>query len=411
MCGKPGKAAPIRRRTRTLNCSGSRVMIVTARLNATEAAMETTIRIAKRMSVSLAIVAMHAASCTSSTDRDAMAAPGMACETDADCADGGPGAVPNPLRFVGEEWVAISGTSDDDIWVLGHRARPRATSGFESLALICPVDRSADAFVRHFDGTSWTRMDGVSDTQLQDIWAHSPNDVWAVGPNGVVAHYDGSAWTQSDLREIADVDLTDACHELSLQAVWGSGPSDIWAVGYAYPSPAGPTLVLHYDGSKWTREPVTDTDGLFDVWGTAADDVWIVGSSGITHHFDGTEWSKIAAGTSLYRFGIWGAAAADVWAVGNGGSITRFDGTSWSLLHERPWQQFEAIWGASSKAVWAVGERTPQGMPAMPLAMYWDGETWSEQTATASEGLRDVWVSGSGQAWAISREDIVSLGP
>jgi hypothetical protein len=106
---------------------------------------------------------------------------------------------------------------------------------------------------------------------------------------------------------------------------------------------------------------------------------------------------------------IWGAAADDVWAVGNAGSITRFDGSSWDLVRSPGWEQFEAVWGASANSAWAVGTRTPQGMPAMQLAMHWNGEAWSEQAPVAPGGLTDVWVSSTEQAWAVGGDEIVRL--
>ena len=327
---------------------------------------------------------------------------------------------PKIAQFDGETFYAISGTAEDDIWVLGIAA-DRRNSGRPLMTLNCPIDRSADAFVRHYDGATWKRTDGIAKKQVLDLWAGSRSDVWVVGSDGVVAHYDGTAWTASDVRQVAGVDLSQPCNEVSLHAVWGSSSRDVWAVGYASFSAAGSALVLHYDGSTWTRAPVTDRDGLLDVWGTSASDVWVVGASGITHHFDGATWSKVDGGTNLYRYGVWGAASSDVWSVGIFGEISRFDGTRWTLVRGRGGEQFEAVWGAHTNDVWTVGTGIrpariyggpPRlGPPPVPIALHWDGKVWSERTTNAHAPFSDVWVSNAGHAWAVAADEIVRLVP
>ena len=75
---------------------------------------------------------------------------------------------------------------------------------------------------------------------------------------------------------------------------------------------------------------------LRDVWGSSANNVWAVGDSGVVLHYDGTSWSRVASGTMMVLTAVHGTAANDVWF--GGGDLTlppssprlvirRFDGT------------------------------------------------------------------------------------
>jgi len=62
----------------------------------------------------------------------------------------------------------------------------------------------------------------------------------------------------------------------SLESVAGTSATDTWAVG----STAGQTLILHWDGSHWTRVPSPNlgpSDDLNAVAASAASNVWAVG--------------------------------------------------------------------------------------------------------------------------------------
>ena len=60
----------------------------------------------------------------------------------------------------------------------------------------------------------------------------------------------------------------------ALSDIWFSGPNDGYAVGS---QPAG-TLIMHYDGQRWSpiNEGITGGD-LLGVWGLSASDIWAVG--------------------------------------------------------------------------------------------------------------------------------------
>ena len=327
------------------------------------------------------------------------------CGGNASGTDASPAIEPSPAANTGfsssspdERFIAISGTSDHDIWAVGWR------------------DASPRWVLRHFDGASWSLTTADAPGLPFGVWARSPDDAWAVGSNGAALHWQGMRWDVIDTSAILTPGTpaspcTAGCSgpQTSLASVFSVAPDDVWAVGYAFtgtPSNTNPALVVHYDGKTWTRSTVDAPDGLFRVWGSASNDVWAAGAQGITFHWDGMQWSRVDAGTSLYRLGLWGSAKDDVWAVGNGGMVTRFDGRAWSRISDEGITQFDAVSGSAANNVWAVGSFQRSPTASAPLVTgravgHWDGSHWATCKAAKSRSLKDLWVSPTGRVWGL----------
>jgi hypothetical protein len=129
--------------------------------------------------------------------------------------------------------AAISAVAADDVWFAG------------------------DHDVIHRDGTSWNVALERSDVELHALKAFSAQDVWAVGetrprdavPQALALHWDGRRW-RSFVFRVPD-------NESSLDSVVGMGPNDVWAGGGASDLVNAPpheqSLLLHWDGRRWTR--------------------------------------------------------------------------------------------------------------------------------------------------------------
>jgi hypothetical protein len=46
-----------------------------------------------------------------------------------------------------------------------------------------------------------------------------------------------------------------------------------------------------------------------------------VGGFGIILHWDGSAWTRVSSGTTSTLSGVWVSEASDVWAVGGSGTI------------------------------------------------------------------------------------------
>ena len=118
----------------------------------------------------------------------------------------------------------------------------------------------------------------------------------------------------------------------ALLSVGGTSARDVWVVGAD--KGAGP-VVLHFDGSAWSRI-VTRTRGtLWWVHAFADGTAYAGGAGGTVLRWDGTSFSRmptpgLAAATV---FGVWGRGPADAYAVGSvsgrDGFVWHYDGAAW----------------------------------------------------------------------------------
>lgn len=203
---------------------------------------------------------------------------------------------------------AVWGSSATDIFAVG------ATFDGER-------DRS---LIYHYDGTSWERMADPEELSpvLEDVWGSSPSDVYAVGVDnigdpaaGVILRYDGGRWSPV---------LTE--DNLFLSSIWGSSGSDVFAAGFRVEEVGDEFrvtgTVLHFDGNAWSPMTLPRAGILNDVAGTSAADVFAVGNEGVVLHYDGTEWTRTRP-TPRQLLGVWAASPNDVFAVGERGTILR----------------------------------------------------------------------------------------
>ncbi len=230
-----------------------------------------------------------------------------------------PGGTDNELFGV----RAVSGT---DAWAVGYDV----TSGSTDKTLIL-----------HWDGTAWTQVaspsPGTTGAVLEAVAATSATDAWAVGSSftadtekTLTLHWNGHKWAQvaSPNRGTDD----------ELFAVRGTSSTDTWAVGVSVIGGVDQTLALHWNGSTWTRVSTPDpggsgvSSGLVGVAGTSANDTWAVGSTGpsgsakaITRddtlilHWDGSHWTRVPSpgpGISSDLFAVAASSTSNIWAVG-----------------------------------------------------------------------------------------------
>src|SRR3972149_5814885 len=81
---------------------------------------------------------------------------------------------------------------------------------------------------------------------LERIWGFSANDIWIGGAN-TFWHYDGNYWKEHTYFTIPGYTYC------GIEDVWGDNPNNIYAVGYAENNEGFSGLVMHYDGTNWTQ--------------------------------------------------------------------------------------------------------------------------------------------------------------
>ena len=140
--------------------------------------------------------------------------------------------------------------ADDDVWAVGG-------DGFDRPPVLC-----------HFDGAAWENVElpvlEGDPKALFKVFGLAADDVWAVGDVGLVLHYDGAAWTRVPIDTTSDI--------ISL---WGTGPTELLAVGGRASG-----VLARWDGAAWSVTDLAENAGLNGVWMDPAGEAHTVGIGG-----------------------------------------------------------------------------------------------------------------------------------
>lgn len=333
----------------------------------------------------------------------------------------------------------VSALSANDVWTVGWSTKPNGPEFAEQ------------TLIEHWDGAKWSIIPSPNPvittaeadvSQLYGVAALSPNDVWAVGEyknicclpsRTLIEHWDGAKWSivPSPSPETGSN---------SLQAVAAVSANDVWAAGYyGSDNPNEPvlTLILHWDGAKWSQVPSPNpnrdigyTNGIYGITVVSANDIWAVGFSGnykqgfepLILHWDGRSWNVQTApkfstqeiGSTFY--GVSAVSANDIWAVGlsripyglegaaDRALIQRSNGRKWSVVTNpysyELYSTLYAVSAVSANEVWTVGDKS-----GAALILYWNGASWKEVPAadvtTSRNVLRAVDARTTGDAWTV----------
>jgi hypothetical protein len=217
--------------------------------------------------------------------------------------------------------------------------------------------------------------------------------------------------------------------------------SSVWAVGYAGKSSAPKILMLHWNGTAWSRvtspRVLTATGELSAITVVSAKSAWAVGYTGLigtgtNHslllHWNGTAWSQVASpapvtGGSLAAVT---ATAKSGWAVGyvntNPGAplccagsplVFRWNGTKWSRLATRlgDGSYLNGVASTATNTAWAIGG--PLAMITGALAE-WNGSAWSwvtDPVRGAYRPLAGIAAGPGGTAFVVGTDNDYPLGP
>ena len=265
-----------------------------------------------------------------------------------------------------------------------------------------------------WDGVHWTHVPCPNpdpgapyvSLTLTDVVAIDPDDAWAAVDNypPYLLHWDAQAWT------VVPLDLPSISARIYRLAA--SGPTDVWAVGFVAPATApsfAQTLILHWDGVRWSRVPSPNhgsVNVLNSVAARAPNDAWAVGqynqtllrdSTPLFLHWDGAAWSEAPLPDLSPRLhfltDVTVLAANDAWAVGyQGGSAGsnpepesfHWNGGRWESVplpalssSARPY----SVAALAPNHVLASGTRFSDTGESLPWLMRWNGAAWTLETS------------------------------
>ena len=218
---------------------------------------------------------------TSASDAWAVGAydsgPGTALQTLAEHWNGAKWTqVPTPNPGVSNDLISVAATSASNAWAVGESS----SSAGGSLTLIEHWNGTAWTQVPSPSPGGPGRLNDLS-----GVAATSATGAWAVGQyfnrtvfqyQTLIEHWDGIAWTQ-----IPSPNPAPARFSNQLSAVAATSASDAWAVGdYINNAHGHSTLVAHWNGTVWTQLPSSNPSADNRLFGVAANSVsnaWAVG--------------------------------------------------------------------------------------------------------------------------------------
>jgi hypothetical protein len=258
-----------------------------------------------------------------------------------------PGVMPDPHQATGLQ--AIDAAGPDAVWAVGNWERQQDLMGWI-------IDQP---LVLRWTGSGWEQLivpNTNFDTYTYDVKVFAPGDAWLIGggANPLAIHWDGSKFTLTDTPDFG----AGGTPGFEFTAADGVAGDDLWAVGGGSDGDfSGGTVIAHWDGSSWTQVP-GPTPGfvrrLFDVHALSTDDVWAVGQYeelvgstvqyfGWAIHWDGSSWQLFdGAVEELGSLSVHAFAPDDVYT--GGGGIYHYDGTAWSLVDDLGQIPGDNIW-------------------------------------------------------------------
>ena len=111
------------------------------------------------------------------------------------------------------------------------------------------------SLVERYNGTNWVAMSSPAGVALRGLDVVSPTEVWVAGYSGsaaTVAQWKNGTWTRRYTQASTGRHLT------VFEAIAVDASGKVWAVGWDrdYDAPGRPvsSLVVHFNGTSWTRE-------------------------------------------------------------------------------------------------------------------------------------------------------------
>jgi hypothetical protein len=192
------------------------------------------------------------------------------------------------------------------------------------------------SLVERYNGTNWVAMSSPAGVAPRGLDVVSPTEVWVAGYSGsaaTIAQWKNGTWTTRYTQASTGRHLT------VFEAIAVDAAGQVWAVGWDrdYDAPGRPvsSLVVHYNGTSWTREATpnpANRNTLMDVVALANGEVFAVGvaqdtsGGGITPRSlmlrrTGGTWSSLTVpkgetGSQDQLLSVAAVSSTSVWSVG-----------------------------------------------------------------------------------------------
>ncbi len=271
-----------------------------------------------------------------------------------------------------------------------------------------------------FDGQGWAPLREHADHRYRHVVISPDGTIYAT--DGTAIYRSGTPWTQLVKLGPDDGGIDD---------FWVGDNSEVFAVGACF----GKGFILHFDGDRWNRTPMTrpmtaiagaSRDALyaagFDGLLLYKDDNWtsVQGEVGSRLSFDeeGRLWALSRGSDGIMRFGhdspetflvspsalasgsialfdLHAFGAKDVIAVGSDGVVARWDGKSWNLAKVGD-DSLYCVWARSAEDIYVGGGNG--------TAYHWNGKDWRDLEFDGNSTFfhidgddKDAWFAAAGE--------------
>jgi hypothetical protein len=238
----------------------------------------------------------------------------------------------------------------------------------------------------------------------------------------------------------------------TLEAVAATSATNAWAVGYA-----GGPLIVHWNGSTWSRVPAAVPGGttLDAIGASSPDNAWALGGAyhrngtwqgTVAAHWDGRAWRQVpvpaASSTALSSVSV--TSPSNAWAVGADWTSAQGPASAHRPLalhwNGSAWQRvplpalpipaggsamLDAVSATSARDAWAVGDfLSSEGVLGTGFVLHWNGSAWSQvpsapasatySIAIVATAASYVWLAGTvaglwnGRTWTTVRVPLVT---
>jgi hypothetical protein len=318
---------------------------------------------------------------------------------------------PNPRRY--NYLQSVSASSTRQAWAVGAYCDASCNSG----------SGRYDTLITRWNGSAWSRVhspDPAKSDALESVATDGSGDAWAVGyqctsecggasaevDQTLTLHWNGRTWSTIASPRLRHEDTI-------LFGVTAQSRTDAWAVGIAINNTVGPayiyrTLILHWNGRKWSLEaspnpggtPVRGFDYLTGITAVAGNNAWAGGyykpqrssnTETMILHWNGDRWSQARTFTPGFTnaqvIGITALSRTNAWASGFYSDVTstlqafilHWNGKSWTSVHiPAPGSEGSILGAVTARTpsdAWAVGSYPgPGGQHGWTI--HWDGNKW-----------------------------------
>lgn len=201
----------------------------------------------------------------------------------------------------------------------------------------------------HKAGLSW-KFEHIADFngELTDVAVLAEDDIWAAGAENdggyspLLLHYDGERWSREPLPDaLGDgAGYPPTLEEIGEKTLWMRSNPRREGVPQA---DAAAAKWAQWDGTRWSPVPNPPPGAAADLDAASPDDIWTLTGEQTAAHFDGTRWTTTRIPYKVADLAV--AGPDDVWAVGS-----RSTGPGTGTVHGEAYAQ--------------------------PASAHWDGTAW-----------------------------------